>query len=101
MTEFTIESIRGEIDALDRQIVQLIAQRQKWVVEAGKLKTDRTAVQAPDRVEKVIAKVRGLATEFEADPEVVERSYRSMIAAFIDIELSVHLKHQGEEMLSS
>ncbi|SDW02066.1 isochorismate pyruvate lyase [Arthrobacter sp. yr096] len=94
MTSTGIESIRAEIDELDRQIVGLVARRQHWVVEAGKLKADRAAVQAPGRVEKVIAKVRDLAEESGAAPEVVERTYRAMIAAFIDLELSVHEEHK-------
>ncbi|MGO4103627.1 GNAT family N-acetyltransferase [Leifsonia sp. YAF41] len=93
MTGLDIEGVRAEIDALDRQIVQLIAERQRWVVEAGALKPDQDAVRAPDRVEKVVDKVRALANEAAASPEVVERTYRAMIAAFIDLELSIHGNH--------
>jgi isochorismate pyruvate lyase len=85
-----IETVRSNIDALDKQIVGLIAQRQGWVVEAGKLKTDHEGVRAPQRVEAVIAKVRALAADSGADPDVVERTYRAMIDAFIALELTVH-----------
>lgn len=87
----TIEEVRTQIDALDRQIVELIAERQRWVVTAGSLKKDEQAVRAPARVEQVIDKVRGLAEEAGASPDVVERTYRAMIAAFIDLELEEHL----------
>jgi isochorismate pyruvate lyase len=93
MTSPALEEVRAEIDALDRQIVELISQRQRWVVQAGKLKTDPAAVQAPDRVEKVIQTVRALAEESGAAPDVVERTYRAMIGAFVDLELSVHQEH--------
>ncbi|GAA3892109.1 hypothetical protein GCM10022381_37290 [Leifsonia kafniensis] len=93
MTSLDIDGVRAEIDALDRQIVQLISQRQHWVVEAGALKADRDAVRAPDRVQKVIDKVRALAEEAGASADVVETTYRAMIAAFIDLELSVHESH--------
>jgi isochorismate pyruvate lyase len=82
---------------LDRQIVELLSRRQLWVVEAGQLKTDRDAVRAPDRVEKVISKVRDLADESGASPDVVERTYRAMIAAFIDLELSIHEKQNSSD----
>jgi isochorismate pyruvate lyase len=85
-----IENVRAEIDALDRQIVGLISQRQRWVVEAGELKSDADAVRAPDRVEKVVQKVRALAEQSGASPDVVESTYRAMIAAFIGLELTVH-----------
>jgi isochorismate pyruvate lyase len=90
MTTPGIETMRAEIDALDRQIVDLIAQRQRWVAEAGRLKSDADAVRAPDRVEKVIQKIRTLAERSGAAPDVVERTYRAMIGAFIDLELQVH-----------
>jgi isochorismate pyruvate lyase len=90
MQKTTIEEVRGQIDELDRQIVELIARRQAWVVEAGRLKTDTAAVRAPDRVEKVIAKVRALSVDAGASPDVVEATYRAMIDAFIALELTVH-----------
>ena len=31
-------NVRGEIDAIDEKIIDLIGQRQAWVIEAGKLK---------------------------------------------------------------
>ena len=95
MSGLGIEDVRAEIDALDSEIVRLIAQRQRWVVEAGTLKQDRGQVRAPDRVAKVIAKVRDLAETSGASPDVVERTYRAMIDAFIDLELSVHERRRG------
>lgn len=94
-TRLGIECVRAEIDELDRQIVELVSRRQQWVQEAGKLKADSDAVRAPDRVEEVIFKVRALADASGADPDVVERMYRAMIAAFIDLELAVHESHNG------
>lgn len=44
----------------------------------------------------MIAKVRGIAEETGASPQVVERVYRAMIAAFIDEELSVHAGLAGK-----
>lgn len=96
MQKPTIDDVRLQIDELDRQIVELIARRQGLVVEAGRLKTDAAAVRAPDRVEKVIHAVRSLATAATASPDVVERTYRAMIAAFIDLELAVHEREATE-----
>lgn len=88
-----LERVRAEIDLLDRQIVALLAERERWVARAGALKTDRAAVRAPDRVEEVIQKVRGLADDLGADPQVVECTYRAMIEAFIGLELDVHARN--------
>lgn len=89
-TPITLTEVRTQIDALDRRIVELIAERQKWVVAAGSLKQDEQGVRAPARVDQVIVKVRGLAEELGASPDVVERSYRALIGAFIDLELEHH-----------
>jgi isochorismate pyruvate lyase len=88
MTGNPLDEIRTEIDQLDRRLVTLLAEREGLVRRAGRLKADTDAVRAPGRVEQVVAKVRGLASETGASPDVVERTYRAMIAAFIDLELT-------------
>ncbi len=86
----TLEKVRAEIDAIDQQIVALIAERQQWVVTAGKLKKSEQAVRAPARVEQVIRKVSQLAEQNGASTDVVERTYRALISAFIELELEHH-----------
>lgn len=88
----SLNEIRTAIDSLDARIVGLIAERQAWVVRAGEFKRGSTqdVVRAPARVDAVIAKVRALADENGAAPDVVERTYRAMIDAFIELEISVH-----------
>lgn len=86
----SLEQVREHIDLLDRQIVSLIAQRGAYVSQAARFKKDSNAVKAPQRVEQVFAKVRGLANELGANPHVTEHVYRAMIAAFIQQELAEH-----------
>jgi len=54
----SLEELRNKIDELDQQLVQLLNERARVVVEIGKLKnkTDKP-VYAPDREKKVIARV--------------------------------------------
>ena len=88
----SLDHIRAEIDALDGQIIALLAERQGWVEAAGRAKTGQPtdAVRAPERVERVIAQVRERAGAAGLSPDVAERTYRALIAAFIDHELAVH-----------
>jgi isochorismate pyruvate lyase len=88
MTDDPLDEIRAEIDLLDRRLVTLLAERERLVRRAGRLKADTDAVRAPGRVEQVVARVRAVATEVGASPDVAERTYRAMIAAFIDLELT-------------
>ena len=55
-----LSNIRIEIDHIDRELIRLLAQRQRLVEKAGRLKAkgDRVAVQASDRVAQVIANRR-------------------------------------------
>ena len=51
-------------------------------MQAARFKRTVEDVKAPQRVEQVISKVRALAVESAANPDVTEAVYRAMIAAF-------------------
>jgi isochorismate pyruvate lyase len=91
----SLDDIRLHIDALDRKLVGLIAERGGFVMQAARFKKTTDDVRAPQRVEQVIAKVRALADELGASPDVVEAVYRAMIAAFISAELAEHASLAG------
>lgn len=82
----TLDQVRAEIDRLDEQIVRLMAERGGYVLAAARFKSSAAEVRAPQRVEQVIARVRALAQQHGALPEVVERTYRTLIEAFTDAE---------------
>ena len=87
--------VRENIDRIDRQIIQLMAERGKYVAEAGRFKPDPAAVSAPARVEAIIAKVRQVASEAGLAETVAERTYRAMIAAFEDYEREEWTRRNG------
>ena len=82
----SLAEVRDHIDAIDRQILGLMAERQKYVGEAGRFKKDPAAVSAPARVEAIIARAKGIARDEGLAESVAERTYRAMIAAFEDYE---------------
>lgn len=86
----TLDEVRTAIDALDRQLVRLLAERRDYVLQAAQLKKTDAEVRAPARVEQVIAKVRGLAEQEGVEADLVEALYREMIARFIAIERAEH-----------
>lgn len=83
----SLDDIRREIDAIDRDIVALVARRNERVLRLLEHKRTPDAIRVPAREEEVVANVRRMATENGADPDVVERVYRAMIAAFVEYEL--------------
>ncbi len=79
----TLNEVRQNIDWLDREIVRLMAERGRYVVDATRFKRDAFQVSSPARVEDVMSKVRDLASERGLEPVIAEKTYRAMIAAFI------------------
>src|SRR4051812_30860660 len=57
----SLGKLRGEIDALDARIVEMLNARARVVVEIGKVKQQNNSpIYAPDREKAVMEKVRGL-----------------------------------------
>ncbi|CAA9209185.1 MAG: hypothetical protein AVDCRST_MAG52-1069 [uncultured Blastococcus sp.] len=84
----SLADVRAGIDRLDGEIVERLAQRQELVRRAGRLKSDAAAVRAPLRVAAVLDRVRRLAADAGADPDLVAGVYRTMIAGFVEPELA-------------
>ena len=78
--------MRDNIDRIDSEIVALMAERGKYVAEAGRFKADPAAVSAPAASRRSSPRCKALAREDGLAESVAERSYRAMIAAFEDYE---------------
>ncbi|PUE09464.1 hypothetical protein B9Z51_11415 [Limnohabitans sp. T6-5] len=83
----TLGDLRQKIDALDEQIVALLAQRALCVKDATRFKRDAFQVAAPARQAQVFQRIRHLceahAASFPGFADVVEASYRTLVAGFI------------------
>lgn len=82
-----INKIRNEIDRIDSEIIELLSKRSKLVSEAGKTKKSQGEVSDPERVEKVIHKIRRRSSETGLDPLIAEKIYRCIITCFINREM--------------
>ena len=81
-----LDDVRANIDRIDQQVVELLAERGAYVAQAAGFKQDASAVADPQRVEQVIAQVRGWATAREFDPDLAEVIYRTLVPAFVAYE---------------
>ncbi|MBO2454280.1 chorismate mutase [Actinomadura barringtoniae] len=90
----SLTEVRSRIDAIDGDLIALLAERQGLVRAAAAFKTDEQAVRAPDRVAKVVALARERAEAAGLAPEVAESVWRAMIGAFIELELTEHATHR-------
>lgn len=88
----TLNDIRQQIDCLDARLLELLAERQRLVETAGKLKpkNDAQAVAAPERVAQVIANRREQAASKGLSPDVAEAVWQAMINAFIRLETEIN-----------
>ncbi len=92
----SLAEVRTHIDAIDARLIATMAERGQYVAEAGRFKKNPAAVSDPKRVEAIIARVRKTAEGDGLSPEVAEKTYRAMIAAFEDYERAEWTRRQTQ-----
>ena len=92
----SLDEVRANIDRIDNEIIKLIAERGTYVSQASLFKKNEEGVKDKSRVEKVIQRVRDKATTYGANPDMVERLYRDMIAGFIKLEMRDFLSNTAD-----
>ncbi|HZC19900.1 MAG TPA: CoA transferase [Rubrobacteraceae bacterium] len=91
----SLDEVLKTIDRVDQEIVRLLAKRGEYVRKAASFKKTREDIEAGERVEEVIRKVKALADGHGTDPGVVEEVYRVMISRFINLEMDEHASSRG------
>jgi isochorismate pyruvate lyase len=82
----SMDHVREEIDRIDRELVDLIAERFGYVDRAWQLKQGPGDARVPWRIQQVIDKVKERAAETSLPPELVEALWRQMIGWFVQYE---------------
>jgi isochorismate pyruvate lyase len=86
----SLDELRNEIDAIDKEIIALIARRAGYVKEVVKYKKpDKDSIIAQERYDAVIKRRRELAIENKLNPDVIEKMYREMMNYFIEEEMKI------------
>lgn len=90
-----LETFRKQIDTLDAQIVDLLNQRARVVVEIGKVKQQSNApIYAPDREKFVLDKVRGL-NKGPLPDRCLEAVYRELMSGSFALERPLKIGYLG------
>ena len=84
-----MQDIRAQIDALDKRLVALLAERQKLIVAAGKVKPNRDMVRDEARIEEVVRLVLAEAEKSGLAREIAEPVWRQLIESSIAYEYGV------------
>lgn len=71
--------VREAIDAIDRELVALLADRLHFIAEAARIKNRRDLVRDDARVDDVLAKVCRSATDHGIDPELIAGVFRELV----------------------
>jgi isochorismate pyruvate lyase len=79
--------VRAAIDAIDKRLVALIAERLHYIDEAARIKPQRHLVRDEPRIADVLAKTRAEAERLGCDPEVVAAAYKALVEASIAHEM--------------
>lgn len=82
----SMEELRVAIDALDVELVQVLARRQAYIERAAILKTDRGTVRDEARIEDVVQKVLAAAKQAGLSPAIAEAVWRVLIERSIQHE---------------
>lgn len=84
-----MQDIRAQIDALDKRLVALLAERQKLIAAAGKVKPSRDTVRDEARIEEVVRLVLAEAKKSGLAREIAEPVWRQLIESSIAYEYGV------------
>ena len=80
--------VREGVDALDRALVALMAERQRYMDAAARIKPSRDVVHDDWRIEDVVSKVLAAAREQGLSPDIAEPVWRKLIERCIAHEFS-------------
>lgn len=81
--------VRQGVDALDRALVTLLAERQRYMDAAARIKPSRDVVHDDARIEDVVAKVLASAGPAGLSPDIAEPVWRTLIDRCIAHEFKV------------
>ena len=87
--------VRQGVDALDRALVTLLAERQRYMDAAARIKPSREVVHDDARIEDVVAKVLAAAGPAGLSPAIAEPVWRTLIDRCIAHELAAWDRTRG------
>jgi isochorismate pyruvate lyase len=84
----TLEEVREEIDKIDDQIVELIAERNSYIHQAVKFKNSIDEIKNDERLEYVKQRARAKAIELDLSPNLISELFSKMIDEMVESEVA-------------
>jgi isochorismate pyruvate lyase len=90
----TLKDIRNEIDKIDEHLINLFAERHKYVEAIVRFKNDKDAIIARERKEQVILQRKKWAQSKGLNEDTFEKIYTLLINSNIEHEMKLlNFKH--------
>ncbi|MBU1307815.1 MAG: chorismate mutase [Alphaproteobacteria bacterium] len=83
------DDVRAEIDRVDQALLNLFAERHRYVTRMAEIKTDPHEARDPARIEAVIARVRERSLGLDLDEDQAELVWRTLIDWNINYEKGI------------
>ncbi|KQY75478.1 chorismate mutase [Brevundimonas sp. Root1423] len=91
----SMAEVRQGVDALDRALVTLLAERQRYMDAAARIKPDRSVVHDDARIEDVVQKVLAASGPAGLSPAIAEPVWRTLIDRCIAHEFETFDRTRG------
>lgn len=91
----TMAEVRAGVDALDQQIVELLAIRFRFMTAAGRIKQDRGTVRDEPRKAQVIANAKAAAERLGIPSELVGDLWERLVEGSIAFEFDRWDEHRA------
>ncbi len=91
----SMADVRHGVDALDRALVLLLAERQRYMDAAARIKPSRDVVHDDARIEDVVQKVLAAAGPAGLSPAIAEPVWRTLIDRCIAHEFAAWDRTRG------
>ncbi|WDR03384.1 chorismate mutase [Devosia algicola] len=83
------DDVRLEIDRIDQALLNLFAERHRYVTRMAEIKTDPHEARDPARIESVIERVRERSLALDLDEDQAELVWRTLIDWNINYEKGI------------
>ena len=91
----TMAEVRAGVDAVDRELVALLAIRFRFMTAAARIKADRGTVRDEARKAQVIANAKAEAARLGVPPEVVGDLWERLVEGSIAFEFDRWDEHRA------
>ena len=82
----SMKEVRSDIDQIDKDLVSLLAKRQKCIENAALIKKERNLIIDEDRIEEVISNIKKLSFSSGLSEDISEPLWRKLIELSIEHE---------------